>query len=101
MTQIQQTFFLQVILATVGMLFVGNYWHKVLVDYRSGTKSLLAFLEDKVDLHAKHDNVWSIISQIEKFFSTPSPSTEEAERGSQLSEKFGVPNIISSQKHYM
>ena len=68
---------------------VGNYWHKILVDYREGKKSVLAFLENNVELYKKHDEVWEIISKIDKFFSTPSPSPDEAEKGATLCEEFG------------
>ena len=68
---------------------VGNMWHKILVDFREGNNSLLTFLEGKEEQYKKHLKIWNIIVDIDSFFSTPSPTKEQAEKGAQLCESFG------------
>ena len=65
---------------------VGNMWHKILVDFREGNNSLLTFLEGKEEQHKKHLKIWNIIVDIDSFFSTPSPTQEQAENGAQPGE---------------
>ena len=54
-----------------------------------GNNSLLTFLEGKEEKHKKHLKIWNIIVNIDSFFSTPSPTQEQAENGAQLCESFG------------
>ena len=68
---------------------VGNYWHKILVDFREKKKSLMTFLEPYPDLYKLHDEAWEKISAIEKFMATPNPSPEYAEEAAKMCEEFG------------
>ena len=69
--------------------FVGNYWHKIIVDYREGKMSILAFLEKYPENYKKHKDLWDIIVALWTYMGTPNNSAEYTEKTAVLCEQFG------------